>query len=219
MATPRTTPTDHARLAPARGRFDFGAFFAHKDRLPPPNVAPPPAERPRHTPALPGRRTRRRLRWGRRASLPLAAWLALTAWADPAPGVQRLALNPNAVVAVPVATDRLTTVRFPGPIAGLEAAFIATQPHPEARFLLSFQPGQPFFSLQAARPHATATLNVLLHEAHTCSARVSIRGRLRIRSKAFCSMARSHRNRLLPLLVRANSVISSAQVRLVMCGI
>lgn len=33
MDTPRTTPTDHARLAPARGRFDLAAFFAHKDRL------------------------------------------------------------------------------------------------------------------------------------------------------------------------------------------
>lgn len=33
METPRTTPTTTERLAPQRARFDFGAFFAHKDRL------------------------------------------------------------------------------------------------------------------------------------------------------------------------------------------
>jgi len=33
MESLRTTPTDHARLASAPGRFDFAAFFAHKDRL------------------------------------------------------------------------------------------------------------------------------------------------------------------------------------------
>ncbi|MCZ7636799.1 MAG: hypothetical protein M5U12_12620 [Verrucomicrobia bacterium] len=50
---------------------------------------------------------------------------------------------------------------LPGPIASLEAAFIATEPHPDARFLLSFQPGHEFFSLRALKPQTAATLNVV----------------------------------------------------------
>jgi hypothetical protein len=87
--------------------------------------------------------------------------LAFAARAGVTNRVQRLALDPNQVVTVPVALDRLTTVRFPSPIAGLEAVFIATDPHPEARFLLSFQPGQEFFSLQATRLKVSASLNVI----------------------------------------------------------
>jgi len=50
---------------------------------------------------------------------------------------------------------------FPGPVSSLEAAFIATQPHPEARFLLSFQPGHEYFSLRALQRRASTTLNVV----------------------------------------------------------
>lgn len=128
------------------------------------NHPPPLAERLRQRFRLPDSIIRRRPWWGKRGALALAAGLAATACADPATGVQRLVLDPNTVVSVPVATDRLTTVRFPGPIAGLEAAFIATQPHPDARFLLSFQPGQAFFSLQAVKPDVNATLNVVWNQ-------------------------------------------------------
>lgn len=93
-----------------------------------------------------------------------ARWLALlfsiTTLADSTNAVQRLALNPEVVVRIPVATDRLTTVRFPGPVQSVEAAFIATTPHPDARFLLSFQAGNEFFSLRALTNKVIATLNV-----------------------------------------------------------
>ncbi|MCP5523229.1 MAG: hypothetical protein H7A46_16970 [Verrucomicrobiales bacterium] len=103
--------------------------------------------------------TRRLGRWGMNGVVCLL--LALAARADATNRIQRLALDPNTVVTVPVALDRLTTVRFPSPIAGLEAVFIATEPHPEARFLVSFQPGQEFFSLQATRLKVSASLNVI----------------------------------------------------------
>lgn len=93
-----------------------------------------------------------------------ARWLALlfgiATLADSTNALQRLALNPEVVVRIPVATDRLTTVRFPGPVQSVEAAFIATTPHPDARFLLSFQAGNEFFSLRALTNKVTATLNV-----------------------------------------------------------
>lgn len=91
----------------------------------------------------------------------LAIAFAATTLAAATNRIQRLALNPDSVVAIPVATDHLTTIRFPGPIASLEAAFIATEPHPDARFLLSFQPGHEFFSLRALKPQTAATLNVV----------------------------------------------------------
>lgn len=87
--------------------------------------------------------------------------LAACALGDDADLVQRLVVNANEVFRIPVATDRLTTVRFPSPVASLEAAFIATEPHPEARFLLSFQSGQEYFSLRALQRRAKATLNVV----------------------------------------------------------
>lgn len=102
-----------------------------------------------------------RAAWHRRCVLGLISLLTLSALADNTNRVQRLALDPDSVVSVPVATDRLTTVRFPNPISGLEAAFVATEPHPDARFLLSFQPGNAFFSLRAAAPEVSATLNVV----------------------------------------------------------
>ncbi|HRZ38515.1 MAG TPA: hypothetical protein P5534_19390 [Candidatus Paceibacterota bacterium] len=70
-------------------------------------------------------------------------------------------MNPEVVVRIPVANDRVTTIRFPSPISSLEAAFIATELHPDARFLLSFKSGNEFFSVRALVPKATATMNVV----------------------------------------------------------
>ena len=75
--------------------------------------------------------------------------------------IQRLVLDPMQVTRIPVATDRLTTVRFPSPMSDLVSALVATETHPSARFLLSFQPGESFFSLRALAPGASTTLNVV----------------------------------------------------------
>ena len=93
-------------------------------------------------------------------SLVLIAFLGASGLAQPTNPIQRLMLNPNAVTRIPVATDRLTTIRFPGPVSDLEASRIGIEPHPEALFLLSFQPGHAFFSLRALVARTNATLNV-----------------------------------------------------------
>lgn len=93
-------------------------------------------------------------------SLFLLAFADASALAQPSNGIQRLLLNSATVARIPVAVDRLTTVRFPGPISNLEAARIGIEPHPEALFLLSFHAGHAFFSLRALARNTNATLNV-----------------------------------------------------------
>lgn len=69
-------------------------------------------------------------------------------------------LDPRQVVRVPVAQERLTTFRFPGPISDLEGVFISPSVEPPARFQMSFRPGSEFFSLRALTTNASATLAV-----------------------------------------------------------
>ena len=75
--------------------------------------------------------------------------------------VRRFVLDPMKVVRVPVARDRLTTVRFPSPISHLEAALVSAEPHPQALFQVYFNSGEAFFSLAALKPHSDTTLNVV----------------------------------------------------------
>ena len=86
---------------------------------------------------------------------------AALAPAQPTNAIQRLALNPMAVTRIPVALDRLTTIRFPSPVSDLQAALIAVEPHPDALFLVAFQPGNAFFSVRALAPSTNTTLNVV----------------------------------------------------------
>jgi hypothetical protein len=102
-----------------------------------------------------------------RPTLPLtlnllgALCLASTAAAQPTSAIQRLTLDPMAVTRIPVATDRLTTLRFPSPVSDLQSALVAAEPHPDALFLLTFQPGNAFFSVRALVPGTNTTLNVV----------------------------------------------------------
>jgi len=77
------------------------------------------------------------------------------------PTVTNLVLNPREVVVVPVATDRLSTVRFPSPLSQIEAAFVSVEGEPPARFQLSFRPGQSFFSVRALGTNLAACVNVV----------------------------------------------------------
>jgi hypothetical protein len=91
----------------------------------------------------------------------LDLWLVTATVAGAQPAIIHRVLNPREVVVVPVATDRLTTICFPGPIAQIEAAYVSTNDEPPLRFQLTFQPGQFFFSLRALLPGAAASLNVI----------------------------------------------------------
>jgi len=91
-----------------------------------------------------------------------AAWLAgVTAAAQPTNPIQQLTLDPMKVTPIPVALDRLTTIRFPSPISDLQSARIAAEQHPEAFFLLSFQPGNAFFSVRALTATTNTSINVV----------------------------------------------------------
>ena len=75
--------------------------------------------------------------------------------------IQQITLDPLQVIRVPVATDRLTTLRFPSPVSDLASAMISTEPHPSALFQMTFHPGESFFSVRALRAKASTTLNVV----------------------------------------------------------
>ena len=75
--------------------------------------------------------------------------------------IQRLVLDSNRVTRVFVGEDRLTTLRFPSPVASLESARVVTEAHPEALFQVFFQPGEAFFSVRALATKASTTLNVV----------------------------------------------------------
>lgn len=75
--------------------------------------------------------------------------------------IQRLVLDPNRVTRVFVGEDRLTTLRFPSPVASLESARVVSEAHPEALFQVFFQPGEAFFSVRALTSKASTTLNVV----------------------------------------------------------
>lgn len=106
------------------------------------------------------------VRWG--VLLGLLVGIALDAFAQggaaretATDAIQRRVLDEARVTRVEVGMDRLTTVRFPGPIAGLASARVAAEPHPEALFQVYFQPGEAYFSLRALQPGARTSLNVV----------------------------------------------------------
>ncbi len=95
-----------------------------------------------------------------RTSFLLLVVTGAVSWAQSTNPIQRVVLDSMAVVRIPVAMDRLTTVRLPSPPSDVESARVGTEPHPEALFLLSIQPGSPSFSLRALVPNTNTTLNV-----------------------------------------------------------
>ena len=93
-------------------------------------------------------------------SLAVLVFSAALASAQPTNPVQRVTLDPLAVIRIPVALDRLTTLRLPSPPSDVESARVATEVHPEALFLLNLQPGSASFSVRALVPNTNTTLNV-----------------------------------------------------------
>jgi hypothetical protein len=90
-----------------------------------------------------------------------AVCLSSVASAHPTNAVQRLTLNPMTVLRIPVARDRLTTIRFPSALSDLQAALVVTEPHPEALFLVTFRTGDAFFSVRALAAGTNTSLNAV----------------------------------------------------------
>lgn len=84
----------------------------------------------------------------------------LTAAAEPVEPVQRRTLDDRIVVTVPVATNRVTTIAFPGPIAAIDAAGVSNDPKVSAPFQLAHAQGSSFVSVRATGGRAATNLNI-----------------------------------------------------------
>jgi len=74
--------------------------------------------------------------------------------------IHELPLDEHRVYTVPVSVARVTTVSFPGPIAAIDGAWVATDEKTQGLFQLAHQPGTSFFSVRSLDKDAATNLNV-----------------------------------------------------------
>src|SRR6266705_5150982 len=87
----------------------------------------------------------------------LSATLAL---AEPPETIQRITLDERVVVTVPVATNRVTTISLPGPIAAIDAVGVTADGKTPGQFQLAHTKGSSFLSVRALARKATTNLNI-----------------------------------------------------------
>lgn len=88
---------------------------------------------------------------------------ATVALAD-SPAIQNVFLDDRTVVSLPVATNRVTTISFPGPIEGIDGAGFTTDGKVPGQFQLAYAKGSAFLSVRALAPKASANLNIRWNE-------------------------------------------------------
>ena len=87
----------------------------------------------------------------------LAATVALAASPE---AVQRVTLDERVVISVPVSTNRVTTISFPGPIAAIDAAGVTADGKTPGEFQLAHTKGSSFVSVRALARKAATNLNI-----------------------------------------------------------
>src|SRR6266508_1695151 len=87
----------------------------------------------------------------------LAATVAL---AEPPEAIQRVTLDERAVVTVPVATNRVTTISFPGTITAIDAVGVTADGKTPGQFQLAHTKGSSFVSVRALARKAATNLNI-----------------------------------------------------------
>lgn len=87
----------------------------------------------------------------------LSATLAL---AEPPEAIQRITLDERVVVTVPVATNRVTTISLPGPIAAIDAVGVTADGKTPGQFQLAHTKGSSFLSIRALARKAATNLNI-----------------------------------------------------------
>jgi hypothetical protein len=85
---------------------------------------------------------------------------AASVWAQPPQAVQQVWLDNRVAVTVPVATNRVTTISFPGPIDAIDGAEMTVDGKTPGQFQLAHTKGSSFLSVRALQPNASANLNV-----------------------------------------------------------
>src|SRR2546427_13307770 len=92
--------------------------------------------------------------------LSLIVLTAIYALADAPEAIQRITLDERVVVSVPVATNRVTTISFPGPISAIDAAGVTADGKSQGQFQLAHTKGSSFFSVRALARKAATNLNI-----------------------------------------------------------
>jgi hypothetical protein len=87
----------------------------------------------------------------------LAAPIAL---AEQPEAIQRVTLDERAVITVPVATNHVTTISFPGPIAAIDAVGVTADGKTPGQFQLAHTKGSSFVSVRALARKAATNLNI-----------------------------------------------------------
>ena len=85
---------------------------------------------------------------------------ATVAFAEPPEAIQRVTLDERAVVTVPVATNRVTTISFPGPISAIDAVGVTADGKTPGQFQLAHTKGSSFVSVRALARKAATNLNI-----------------------------------------------------------
>lgn len=86
--------------------------------------------------------------------------IALSASLAGSESIQRVILDDRVVVNVPVATNRVTTISFPGSITAIDGAGVTTDLKLAGDFLLAHTKGSSFLSIRALTRRASANLNI-----------------------------------------------------------
>jgi len=78
----------------------------------------------------------------------------------PPEAIQRVTLDERVVIAVPVATNRVTTISFPGPITAIDAVGVTADGKTPGQFQLAHTKGSSFVSVRALSRKAATNLNI-----------------------------------------------------------
>jgi hypothetical protein len=95
-----------------------------------------------------------------KSSISLLLLAATAAFAEPPEAIQRVTLDERAVVSVPVATNRVTTISFPSPISGIDAVGVTSDGKTPGQFQLAHMKGSAFLSVRALSRKAATNLNI-----------------------------------------------------------
>ncbi len=82
------------------------------------------------------------------------------AQAQPSPSIEQVWLDDRVVVSVPVATNRVTTINFPGAITAIDGVGVTVDGKTPGLFQLAHTKGSAFLSVRALFPKASANLNI-----------------------------------------------------------
>jgi len=90
----------------------------------------------------------------------IAAMFAGTVALADSSAIQRVLLDDYTVVSVPVATNRVTTISFPGPVEAIEGAGFTVDGKTPGQFQLAHVKGSTFLSVRALTARAAGNLNI-----------------------------------------------------------